>query len=50
VKKVEGRKQLHFSKFDESFHDFTRKTIHSSIDLGDSRFQILGPRLFKGWP
>jgi hypothetical protein len=32
------RKQLHFSKFDESFHDFTGKTIHSSVDSGNSRF------------
>jgi hypothetical protein len=38
VKKVEGRKQLHFSRFDESFHDLTRETVYSSIDLGDSRF------------
>jgi hypothetical protein len=38
-KKVEGGKQLHFSKFDESFHDLTRKIVYSSIDSG--RFQIL---------
>jgi hypothetical protein len=49
VKKVEGGKQLHFSRFDESFHDLIRETIHSSIDLRDSRFQILGPRLFERW-
>jgi hypothetical protein len=36
--KVEGRKQLHFSKFDESFHYFIGKTIHSSSDSGDSKF------------
>jgi hypothetical protein len=36
VKEVEGGKQLQFSKFDEGFHDLTRKIIHSSIDLGDS--------------
>ncbi len=42
VKKVEGGKQLHFNKFDENFHDLTRKTIHSSIDLGDSKSWVLG--------
>jgi hypothetical protein len=37
-KKLEGRKQLRFNRFDESFHDLIGKTVHSSIDLGDSRF------------
>jgi len=50
VKKVKGIKQLHFSRFDESFHNLTTKTIHSSIGLGDSRFKILGLRLFEEWP
>jgi hypothetical protein len=36
--KVEGGKQLHFNKFDESFYDLTRETIHSSIDSRNSRF------------
>jgi hypothetical protein len=48
--KVEGGKQLHFSRFDESFHDFAGKTIHSPIDLKDSKFSILDFRLFEGWP
>jgi hypothetical protein len=50
VKKVEGGKQLHFSRFDESFHDLTGETVHSSIDSKDFKFQILGPRLFDRWP
>jgi len=37
-KKLEGRKQLCFSRFDERFHDLIGETIHSSIDSGDSRF------------
>jgi hypothetical protein len=36
--KIEGGKQLHFSRFDENFHDFTGETINSSIDSGDSKF------------
>jgi hypothetical protein len=48
-KKVKRGKQLHLSKFDENFHDLTRKTIHSSIDSKDSKCLILGPRLFEGW-
>jgi len=47
VKKVEGGKQLYFNSFDESFHDLTGEIVHSSIDSGDSKFQILGPRLFE---
>ncbi len=35
---------------DENFHDPIRKTVHSSIDSRDSKFLILGPRLFEGWP
>jgi hypothetical protein len=31
-KKVERGKKLHFNRFDESFHDFIGKTVHSSID------------------
>jgi hypothetical protein len=31
-KKVEGREQLHFNRFDEALYDITRETIHSSID------------------
>jgi hypothetical protein len=50
VKKVEGGKQLHFRKFDESFHDLTRENVHSSIDSRDSRFQILCLMLFERWP
>jgi hypothetical protein len=50
VKKVEGGKQLHFSRFDEGFHNVITKTIHSSIGSKDSRFKILGPRLFEEWP
>jgi hypothetical protein len=46
VKKVEEGKQLHFSGFDED--DLIGKIVHSSIDLGDSGFKILGPRLFEG--
>ncbi len=47
VKKVEGGKQLHFSRFDESFHDLTRQTIHSLIDLGDSKLKD-GPETLLG--
>jgi hypothetical protein len=50
VEKIEGGKQLHFSKFDENFHDLIGKIVHSSIDSCNSRFYILGPKLFKGWP
>jgi hypothetical protein len=32
AKNVEGGKQLHLSRFDENFHDFTREIIHSLID------------------
>jgi hypothetical protein len=38
VKKVEGGEQLHFSGFDVGFYDLTRETIHSLVDLGNSRF------------
>jgi hypothetical protein len=47
VIKVEGEKQLHFSEFDEGFYDLVGETVHSSIDLGDSGFKILGSRLFE---
>jgi hypothetical protein len=49
VKKVEGGKQLHLSRSDEGFHNLIVETIHSSIGLGDSKFLILGPRLFEKW-
>jgi hypothetical protein len=32
VKKIEGRKQLYFNKFDESFHDLKGVVVHSSSD------------------
>jgi hypothetical protein len=36
--KIEGGKQLHFNRFDESFHRLIGETVYSSIDLGDFRF------------
>jgi hypothetical protein len=38
VKKVEGGKQLHFSKFDENFYDFIGETVYSSIGSRYFRF------------
>jgi hypothetical protein len=44
VKKIEGGKQLHFSRFDEGFYDFIGKIIHSLIDskIPKFNFWVLG--------